>query len=610
MPTPNLSPDLKKAIVEAVKSTATRMSEAGPSKAVQEMAAKATTPSKTALSNILSKATTLLNKSAPDLLSLVPGVGPALKMVATTLNDDEWFEEFKGVGVTPNEFLQLNTYDDGKTYNPVSALTECICSINDSQSFLDNFMPTILAYVRNHTNNVLTDDTSLYATAFLAASRLYAHYYAGLKLIKLSEHQPLNIPLLNKLVGPIDPSEYSRFKGAIEALGDFLKSTIRLPYAWCEYLRWRFGTTFYSENTGKPGLIMYNPRIITTTKYRTADTIVSNYITAIDDLRAAYISAGRAGADLKLAYDTHQIRYDVEDAHYDAKEFNLRCNLTVGTITENPKRPADAGEALVFLDSRLDQQAAVQAVTISTRTGIEPITVTNIILACYVPKELNMWYGRRYGTLNGGGRFERYTVAIEPGWHAFQSLSASVAMYTSGIYRMPVLVGGDAPGLPADDGPFHFYDGSLFRGSPLPNGEILPPIFESGSDTYAAFWFAADHFGEEGNRINTYDRLTNDLLQELILGYYLSAPLLTSLQFHNTGVTERICGTLIASTPLAYDTAYVSVATLQAIQRTAIRNLVRGEYRAKKQATTRPDVKEAVAAVETAAVQDIKNQME
>jgi hypothetical protein len=70
---------------------------------------------------------------------------------------------------------------------------------------------------------------------------------------------------------------------------------------------------------------------------------------------------GRAVSDMHLAYKDHATKYDVPIPQYDAKEFNLRANI----IT-----PMDVSigqdKNVVILDSRLDQSAALQAVTSST----------------------------------------------------------------------------------------------------------------------------------------------------------------------------------------------------------------------------------------------------
>jgi hypothetical protein len=70
------------------------------------------------------------------------------------------------------------------------------------------------------------------------------------------------------------------------------------------------------------------------------------------------MKCGRAAADYKLAYSAHQVKFDVDNAHYDEKEFNLRANMAA------PSKLRGKHHELI-LDSRLDQSAALQAVTLS-----------------------------------------------------------------------------------------------------------------------------------------------------------------------------------------------------------------------------------------------------
>jgi hypothetical protein len=72
------------------------------------------------------------------------------------------------------------------------------------------------------------------------------------------------------------------------------------------------------------------------------------------------MNCGRAAADLHTAYKDHQVDYSVNDSIYDAKEYNLRCNLT-----SPMKMAAGYDKVELILDSRLDQNAALQAVSCS-----------------------------------------------------------------------------------------------------------------------------------------------------------------------------------------------------------------------------------------------------
>jgi hypothetical protein len=569
------------------------------------------------LKQLASSAMDMVKKVAPDLIGLVPGVGPAAKLLLTTLNDDEWFGEFTGAGVTANEFLCMKSYARNGHYMATAAIAEVRTRINASSEFTDNFMPMVLAYVRNHTNNVLVDDVSLYTQAFINGSALYALYYEGMKYIRLSEHQPLNIPLLSDTIKAIDPRIYSAFKGSVEALGDFLKTTVRLPYAWVSYIRWRYGTTFYSENTGKPGLILYNYTNGVKSSNVDPQVFLTDYNANIAGAKAGYIAAGRAGADLKLAYDNHQITYDVEGAHHDAKEFNLRTNLDFGTDPAMHKEPAAKGNAFVFIDSRLDQSAAIQAVTISTPTGINPFYCDDMHISLYFAEPVTMKYGYIKGHGGNPSMMDKEVreLTTNVGWYAFRPINFTASRDSLRSeeldQRFPVIYAKDeevsghtvSTGRLTEGWVFHSGIGAgmiPIEGVDLPGGSDSV-VFTSPLDNA----FVAE-FNAEGDSSSTAFK---GMVFSAILTAYFSLPMLTALQFHNTGLLQNAGLLGLAATPLAYDMAYVSIDQLKNIQRTAIRNLVRGDYRAKIQPAQRPELKDAIAKVETTALADIKEHL-
>jgi len=404
--------------VRPFSGTLTKLSKEGGAvspKAIAEIAkdklkssVKTMKPKNSFIKNLAQTGGNLLKSAAPEVVGLIPGVGPLAKMMLSTMNDDEWFSEFGTAGATFNELnaLQSST-DDDNFLRGIGATMHFPTFINSASGIFRDQMPSILAYVRNKAQNILMDDVNQYTVAFVAAVKLYAIYYTGKKYVMLSENQPLNIPLLYSDCFALTPSIYSAFAGMIENLGQYLKTSVRLPYALVEYLRWRFGTSFYSSNTGKPGLVFYDyvPAydVETIWSQRTLGNIgVADFIANLGELiegaRTSYISAGRAGADLKLAYDDHQIRYDVEKPHYDEKEFCLRSNLTPWYERDEPeaplvttKQPGTASSVDLYLDSRLDTSPALQAVTIST--GISAfIAVQQPIVAWYLPVTTQVSY--------------------------------------------------------------------------------------------------------------------------------------------------------------------------------------------------------------------------
>ena len=492
--------------------------------------------------------------AAPSLVSLIPGIGPIASQLLTTLNDDEWFSEFVGNGATFNEWLKVYVEKVNETGIKIPAAyagyVEVPTALNQDVKFWDDYMPTILAYVREKTNNVLVDDVDKYRLAFTSASKLLAIYYHGAKLVELSANQPLNIPDLPSRINVISPANYASFAGTIKALGEFIKSTIRLPYAWTEYLRWRYGTIFESENTGKPALISYSywddPTKVdvdgtaTITFTLSAMSELAKWTELINACKTVYISAGRAGSDLKLAYNDHDMRLTVEPRHYDEKEFNLRCNFTSGV--NNGWAYRNNGNT-ILLDSRLDMNAAIQAVTISTvgiipgsSTVIKPPFITSApIIHFYMDSESRLNYANYIlNTLKLGAQFVRYS----PGWNYL-------------IWRQDY-------------------------------NEVLG--------------FTADYTESYGEGGNTG-----------ILAYIhdqLAAALAASAQLHNrpnfsmTGnVTDDNSYCAIAITPLSYDIATVSGDTINNLHRAAMRNLIRGTYKRKLADGAKQEIKDEVKEV-------------
>jgi hypothetical protein len=331
------------------------------------------------------------------------GIQFALPIVKTalSLNDDEWFSKYKTSGATFAEPLtSTETWDEGKPRSEaqvetlvhskvVPALTQVSTDFNvnygdQNTSFDSAIMPSVLAYVRNKTNNVLVETPDAYRNALVATIQLYSIYYTLRKYEKLTLNIPLNVPTLPLGVNALAPETYSQAVGIADALEGYLKTTVGAPYHILAYVRWRFGTTFKSDNTGRPGLVVYDPFASRTYAYRNLKRVnpdpsandplitwIHNehetlpYIQSLKDaigrLQTRIMNCGRAAADLHTAYKDHQVDYSVNDSIYDAKEYNLRCNLT-----SPMKIAAGFDKVELILDSRLDQNAALQAVTCSS----------------------------------------------------------------------------------------------------------------------------------------------------------------------------------------------------------------------------------------------------
>jgi hypothetical protein len=348
----------------------------------------------------LSKVATFAKKGLQFALPIVKA--------ALSFNDDEWFSKYKTSGATFAEpLVAREDHDAGKADDnlpeyalvhckTVPALTQISTDFNanygdQTTSFDTSVMPSVLAYVRNKTNNVLVEQPNAYRDALVATIQLYSIYYTLRKYEKLTLNIPLNVPTLPLGVNALAPETYSQAVGIADALEGYLKTTSGAPYHILAYVRWRFGTTFKSDNTGRPGLIHYDPFASRTYSYRNLDPIVIGHGTkdplitwvhnehetkpyiqslkeAIGELQTRIMNCGRAAADLHTAYKDHQVDYSVNDSIFDAKEYNLRCNLT------SPMKVAPGYDKVeLVLDSRLDQNAALQAVTCSSSKRMRKI---------------------------------------------------------------------------------------------------------------------------------------------------------------------------------------------------------------------------------------------
>ena len=514
---------------------------------------------------------------APMAASFIPGVGPVVSKILSTLNDDEWFEEFTGNGATFNEYLKLtdvyNTYSSEHNtlgVRPTGAIASITTYVNKLDSFWEDYMSSVLAYVRSKTNNVLVDDTTKYTDAFVAAISLYAVYYNIGKLIKLSEKQPLNIPTVVNAYTLIKPTNYAQTLAIHRSLEEFLKTSIKLPYALTSYLRWRFGTIFHSDNTGKPGLIMYDfcrwaSLPMTAGSGITFDTTVAGLVGLVDALKNDYVQAGRAGADIKLAYEDHSVIYNVEDPHYDEKEFNLRSNCG-----ESFTSPANA--YTVILDSRLDMNAAIQAVTISTTP--DPVWIWSV--------NSRNEYGPAFASNNLNVKTPFPTVRPRIAFYMDASTLAQFRDTLSGDGTYPSLGNPNAIGYTS--GWNFIYPQSLYA-------------FAAAADTQ--FLVLSE---EDWMRMNTATAPVVADYKARAIRSFIEQALMVSLQLHNRPVINSIEALVAGSSnamdvqalPLSYDMATLTRDSLNGLQRSAMRNLIRGNYKNKKNPVT-PELKSAVA---------------
>jgi len=612
-------------------------------------AIKASNPKHVDPAQVVEENTQVTNKKAPNffgkILNVAKSVAPAVvsainpvaggvtKMLMSTLNDDEWFEEFKPAGATFSEVLKAGKINDYVSkivpgFTQIQTDFAPICYESDPYTvetpWVREIMPSVLAYIRHETNNVLMDNTTLYTQAFVANIRLFSIYYTLRKYEKLAQYIPENNGTLPLAVNALKPELYNQLIGIADSLEGYLKSTGGLPYALAEYLRWRYGTIFNSDNTGRPSLISYDPLGMEMDEFyggygdEDGDGVAYTAIPWVvkrkfDDfdlvqalkenigrLQQMLQNAGRAAADIALAYKNHQIRYDVENRHYDEKEYNLRINSTC------PGRVSQGDKYMIMLDSRLDPSAAIQAVTLNTYdasqnpasymdTSIHFVRGTNVnskkymaYKTSYTTKVKSPFYVRDVIFLVNDTP-ELYEDADVFGNFDYTENKINYEATTSGIlevgfwrwysiteYSLSVSIIFDDPD-----------QSTPFWGKTMgPNSSTLNPDSKNEDSQFSAEW--VQYF-------NSHMFPASLLADKAIIEACLIAT-----QMHNASVYSSTANNHIAIVDtLAYDTATLNVSQIEAIQVMALRNLTRGNYKGKTN-TSQVEAKEAlVEAVET-----------
>jgi hypothetical protein len=479
----------------------------------------------------VANALTSVAGAAGPLMQFIPGASQISQLAAhlpqmmSFMNDDSWFGGETGAGAAFNELVAARNYGTGnKQLLEVQAgIIEVATFPSNADALKDELMPTILAFVRKKTNNVLVDSPDKYFEAFVATEHLFAVYYTLRKFEYLAQHLPPNLPTLPDFARILSPEVVNQFIGIADALESYLRASTGLPYALAAYIRWRFGTTFHSDNTGKPGLIVYDIPLIDTSETPTSvaglegsymndgqfvgiapNQLINNITHTVSVLKSIISASGRAAADFATAYMDAGIKFDVDLPHYDEKEYNLRANMK-----HYDAYYAYTGSHQLIKDSRLDMNAAIQAVTLSTPEDSQSIGDTT---------PFPIW---------------DYTVGIN--------------LQNGKWLNDAIEVGGTPINNATIDG--SFYKNLNWR------------------------WISMGNI--------SYIQLNGDNIQKFVAE--IVSAMLTSLQLHNFDnfVDTEKSGSnsvIVTAQPLSYDTALISQSAIKAIHRLAIRNLTRGDF--------------------------------
>lgn len=360
----------------------------------------------------LSKVGNFIGKAAGIASKFLPGLaGTVSKGLANLFNDPEWWESVPGEGISTNQTLR--TIDLGSaTMTPAVGIDSSvlcgnvqmcrppfaeIVSVADLKKELvatitPNMMTQyVMPAVRKLINAVPLEAATSYAYVMERNITVYALWRQLLKIRFLVQHGKPYIPNTNDKAFPLLQVVNSAYlDSTINRLEEYMRSNVRLPHTMCEYLSWRFGRIYLSNDSQKSSLIMYNVIPLTTT---IAD--VDAFIQRLMGEISAAPDYQKAQADLYTVYYNHDLNVVIADStqfSYDKKEFMLRINMDIDTIVAFGLQHKPEGNSLtnkwlvgseishhnlennpVVIDSALDNQTVFMASTVSTHTESEPL---------------------------------------------------------------------------------------------------------------------------------------------------------------------------------------------------------------------------------------------
>lgn len=354
----------------------------------------------------LAKVGQTVGKVAGVVGKFIPGIGGTVaNALSNLLNDPEWWQSVPGDALTLNEPLReidelLHRYDaadSSKQYALRIAILEFLTASDlpgnyskSSSGHIDGYMggvfhPTqrmitqyLMPQVRKVVNAVPLQDAEDYDSALRANATLYAMWRQLKKIDYCCKHGQTYLANMNDPAFPLFRTENAAWlQATINRLEEYLRANVRLPHTLCEYLAWRFGRVYKSNDSKKSALVMYNflPLAFGPEVW---DRIISRFMNLI----AQTPTVQRANTDLYNTYFDHDYMVEIRDDTqftFDKKEFMLRLNL-VGCGVEVIDSSSDADDAwslnvsgipaLMAIDSNLDNPTAFMATSISA-AGIE-----------------------------------------------------------------------------------------------------------------------------------------------------------------------------------------------------------------------------------------------
>lgn len=329
---------------------------------------------------LLSKVGNVVGKVAGFAGKFLPGIGGTIaRGISNLFNDPEWWQSVPGDAITLNESLALSEIGivtdsdkEHKAFYHRPAIGEFVTKgarrSGTTPKTVEVFTPTeqqvtqyLMPQVRKVVNAITLQSAEDYKKALQSGVAIYASWRTLKKIDYMCKHGQTYLANMNDIAFPLfQTANAAWLQSTINRLEEYLRANVRLPHTMCEYLAWRYGRVYKSNNSAKAALILYNVLPLG------ADPTVWDAFLAerMNDVASAP-TVQKANTDLFNAYYDHDYMVEVRDDtqfKYDCKEFMLRLNLQ-GSLVQNDKYGAST---LVAIDSNLDNPTAFMASTVST----------------------------------------------------------------------------------------------------------------------------------------------------------------------------------------------------------------------------------------------------
>lgn len=374
---------------------AAQSSRATQAKAALAAPAEASNSGATAVktTGTLSKVGNFIGKAAGVASKFLPGIGGLVsKGLANLFNDPEWWQSVPGDAITLNEQLRMistGTIASGKKGAQIRATIAEFVSVRAPsvgghvlRVTANQVTQYLMPQIRKVVNAVPLQTADDYAKVIEVNTSLYAYWRYLKKIDYMLKHGTTYIPNMNVPKFPVcQVINASWLQSTINRLEEYLRSNVRLPHTLCEYLAWRFGRVYRSNNSAKAGIILYNPFSIT--------TAIADITKSIADLMAEISSSPAiqaANTDMYNAYFDHDLMVEIKDDTqfcYDTKEFMLRTNLDIGSTGQTNTNDE---RNIVVVDSNLDNPTTFMASTVSTKFSDDELPlfpVTKCVIYAY-----------------------------------------------------------------------------------------------------------------------------------------------------------------------------------------------------------------------------------